>query len=283
MKRYLIIILIIILLLSGCSKGKNAFLIAGSHSHNNHEKAMHLVQEYLNKDEKEIKSINLIELDENYLITEIKSQEMPYNIQGEFVLIDIENEVCTSIRSQYSKVKNIYLDNNDLIFEYDGTNTLTNDKSFPYQYIYNIKDNKYKIQTSFKELNYDTNMGSFVNQLKFESIKFNDNYIQFNYSTTDQTVFLESLLSPHVNIDYIYTKKSIYIDFENVILNEKIKNDLNNLTSLDFITNVNYKTYKDPEDNIHTILYLKLHNVQKYKCDFVDSPNSTQSLKLYFK
>lgn len=263
--------------IAGNQGNQNMGIINGEKQHIYH-KVLDIINEEMTG-VVEYNSINLHTINEQFILVELVQNlvedplylvdHTPTRFTGSrFILVDLQTENSEEILWEIDNIiDSVYVQSEQIIFSYTGTNIFNGYTVFPYQKVFHLSNRNWTEEKTFQGIKLNTRVGNYTNFMDLKSIEAIDSRsIAINFATNQQTILAGGVIYPNIQLGMI--EDEFIIDMHNVYLTNEAIDSINSLTT-DTVTieAVRNKEYSDERDDQHLVYYLKLKDVQSYRCE----------------
>jgi hypothetical protein len=209
-----------------------------------------------------------------------------------YALVDIEKGECAQINlDSIDYISEVTYDKDYITFHCEGNNVMNGFRQFPHNKKYDIAKNEVNDEYLYKSLKHsesEIRLGNSMNKVGLDKITENNKAILFDFGQTDGTVMAGGMFCPAIKTglkqDGNYEDRTLYVDFEALVLSKEAQKQIMDLEKLDYISDVSIRDYKDVHDNPHVAVYFKFEGMQEYSCKFQeDSSNGFMDFTLMLK
>lgn len=199
-----------------------------------------------------------------------------------YALVDMEKGECKEINlDSIDYVSEVTYDKEFITFHYEGNNVMNGFREFPHIKKYDIVKNEVTTEYPYKSLKFsesEVRLGNSINRVGLDKVTENNKAILFDFGQTDGTVLAGGMLCPAIKAglkqDGNQEDRTLYVDFEALVLSKEAQKQIMDLKKLDYISDVSIRDYKDVHDNSHVAVYFKFKDVQEYNCKFQEDSSS---------
>lgn len=236
--------------------------------------------------------VRLEKVSVRYLLAEYTLYSQHEYINLKYALIDMEKDSCTQIDLEINDyIEEITYDEDFISFHCEGRNIMDGFRDFPHIYKYDIAKNEVTVEYPYKSLKFsesEIRLGNGVNKAGLDKVTENNKSILFDFAQVDGTVMAGGVMCPAIKTglkqDGNQEDRTLYVDFEALVLSKEAKKQIMDLEKLDYISDISIRDYKDVHDSSHVAVYFKFKDVQEYICKFQeDGSNGFMSFMLMLK
>lgn len=213
-----------------------------------------------------VEGVQIRELDDNYSLIEFIVNQY----DKEVVLYNLSNNEPMTLDVPFWGLKFQSYDNGIIKFYQDGS-WPTGGCSFTPNYIYyDIESDEQVYEDILIPIQEHINVGARLKDSQLYNINVIDKAIEFIYEFTDNTIYAggDDDMNPNLFLG-TDTDNRFYIEMVDVLISEEYREELiEELESIDFISNVDIQTKQVSEYSIHNILFFELENIDLYTCEF---------------
>jgi hypothetical protein len=209
-----------------------------------------------------------------------------------YALVDMQKEECIQINlDTVDYVNEITYDKDFISFYCEGQNVIDGFRKFPHLFKYDIANNKVSTEYMYKSLQFsesEIRLGNGINKVELDEVAENNKTILFSFGQLDDTVLAGGALCPLITTgikqDGNQEERTLYIDFEALVLSKEAQKQLLDLKALDYISDISIRNYKDVHDSSHVAVYFKFKDMKEYSCSFQeDNSNGFMDFNLMLK
>ncbi len=213
----------------------------------------------------------LVQLDDNHILVEVNANQ--YN-EKEVFIYKKDEENIEKLNIPFWGLTYKSYENGTIKFYNDGSFPAGYTRFAPQYLLYDIESKQSVYEEILVPLHENLSVGSRLNVCELSNIKVNNNFIEFMYESTENTVYTGGEINPTVNYSQDYNGNFV-IEMVNVLLSDELEISLiEQLESRPFIREAS--TYRvEKESGVNTVVVLKMHNIGFYSTDFKDSVSFT--------
>lgn len=202
------------------------------------------------------------------------------NLNYWFSLYNIKDNTSVRIDGIHQLIKNIYYNDDMIVFQCNGKNSVTSFNDFPFTYVFDIPINQLKkaeTQIGFDEIIELLTVGGNINASIIESVEYESDRIIIDFGLHETSVLAGGAFAPQIQLLHDEGNQ-LNIDIQNTYFDHTL---FDGLLESSIVEHIEFDAYEHIDDTQHQIVKILFNKkYEAYVCEFIYGDDGFMKLQI---